>query len=503
MNSSLRFWITIFAVSVAGLLLRLHFAAEPLWLDELHTAWCVDAPASRISNRAGQGNQTPLFFWLSAGITAVSNFSPLSLRFISLLCGTAAILIAARFVFRASNNVAAAVTTAVLIASDPNLLFYSSEARPYAMLQLLSLMQFLAIVTLLQNDKRPRQFSWSIALLTFLVLSTHLTGGLLIAAELAILAWLRPRNIQPILTSLSLGCLAAAPLMLVALSVFENRGQWSPASGASQLFDGWRNPLLFQWLPAVTILAKTWPSANWQAKALVNGYKCIVILRSTTVLVAAWMIAPLLLSLILDRFSIPIASYRYTTVASLAPPVLIGLAIGLVQSRNMATVCAFMIVVGDLAINPITFSQIHDAQLPQYRVEDWESTIRFANNAQDETEKLVFLFSNIYEDAHALQDKSLQSYLCFPVRGIHKLDVDKTVIPMPTLVQSPWNSEHLQPLIKNGGALAICRVDDHRLNQIQNELSSALKKYAASVDFELFSQPGNSLKVLRFVVDQD
>ena len=356
----------------------------------------------------------------------------------------------------------------------------------------------------MQNEKRQPRFSWSVSLLTFLVLTTHLTGGLLIAAELIVLALARPKTTKPILISLGTGCLAALPLMLVALSVFENRGQWAAASGAAQLFDDWRNPLLLQWIPAVLFLAKFWHPAKWMTQKSQDGTKSTYGLRNAAVLAAAWMIVPLLLSLVLDYFSIPVASYRYTTVVSLAPPVLIGLALAMIHSRNMVIVCAFMIVVGDLALNPVAYSLVEHSRLPQYRLEDWESTIGFANDADSETEKLVFLFSNIYEDAQALenQSSSFQSYLRFPVAGIYKLDADHTVIPMPTLAQAPWKDEHLQQLFKNGGAIAICRIDDYRLEQIQKDLSHAIQKRDRNAAIESFSQPGNSLKVLKLVVEE-
>ena len=63
-------WIVISALALivaVGGWLRFQVATNDLlWLDELHTGWVVDAPAfSDIASRAADGNQTPVYFWIT------------------------------------------------------------------------------------------------------------------------------------------------------------------------------------------------------------------------------------------------------------------------------------------------------------------------------------------------------------------------------------------------------------------------------------------------------
>jgi len=47
-------------ITAAGLYIRFDAAAEPIWLDECHTAWAVDTDsASEVAARAADGNQPP------------------------------------------------------------------------------------------------------------------------------------------------------------------------------------------------------------------------------------------------------------------------------------------------------------------------------------------------------------------------------------------------------------------------------------------------------------
>ena len=77
------------AITALAALLRLWQINESLWVDELHTSWCVQDGLSQVVERAAAGNQSPLYFYLAGGITRLLGESEFTLRLPSLLAGIA------------------------------------------------------------------------------------------------------------------------------------------------------------------------------------------------------------------------------------------------------------------------------------------------------------------------------------------------------------------------------------------------------------------------------
>src|SRR6478752_5310680 len=128
--------LAAFVLTLAAAALRLWQARESLWLDELHTAWCAEGALGEVTSRAAIGNQSPFFFWLEWLLIWVMGPSELSLRLPSILAGSllpvAVFWLAARW---ASSG--AGLLAAGLVAIDPQTIFYATEARPSALVQLL------------------------------------------------------------------------------------------------------------------------------------------------------------------------------------------------------------------------------------------------------------------------------------------------------------------------------------------------------------------------------
>ena len=478
------FWLTVIPISLGGLLLRFWFAGEPLWLDELHTAWCVDGSFVHIGHRAGQGSQTPLFYWLTAAVTSLTGTNVFSLRAVSLMFGTLSIIGCAATVYRLTQNLPAAVATAVLVSIDAWLLFYSTESRPYAMLQLLSLLQFLVLAACVNGSATELRTSWLLVVLTGLVLATHLTGALLIMSEILVLLATGPKKNMSRIGSLAAGTLLALPAVMFSLPAFEIREQWISMSGPEKLFQDWKIPLLLQTLPAVLLTASSWfLDANQRQ------------LQRWCLAAILWATLPLVLALVLDAVSIPVASYRFTTVSSLAPAVCIALSVPLNSSRKITTIGLILVTGFSVLLSPVTVNCFRNANPPRFRNENWESAVEFVNSL--ETEQPLFLFANIYEDRQALVESSpaFQDYLSFPVRGPYKITAEKTVISMPTLSLDGWLDEHVQRIRTHQGACLICRVGDDQFQKIQASLHSNLKRNGLRGDIESFQQLDNVLKI--------
>ena len=122
---------------LVGCWIRWQYAVnDPLWIDELHTSWVVSGGWSDIAGRATMGNQSPLYFWGVYPVVQLLGPSPINLRLLSLIAGCATLLIGPWLVWSRTRSVISTAVTASVLAIESQLVFYSSEARPYALLQL-------------------------------------------------------------------------------------------------------------------------------------------------------------------------------------------------------------------------------------------------------------------------------------------------------------------------------------------------------------------------------
>ena len=125
------FSCTVAAILV-GAILRFTVACDALWLDELHATWVVDGTLADVVPRAAYGNQAPLYFWLMWPVVKLVGLSELSLRSWSLLAGLCLIGGGSWVTWRFTRSATTAAFVAWIFTLDPTMIFYGTEARPYA-----------------------------------------------------------------------------------------------------------------------------------------------------------------------------------------------------------------------------------------------------------------------------------------------------------------------------------------------------------------------------------
>ena len=54
----------LLAIILLAAILRARHMSEPLWVDEMHTAWVVEDSLADVADRAAVGNQGPLYFYV-------------------------------------------------------------------------------------------------------------------------------------------------------------------------------------------------------------------------------------------------------------------------------------------------------------------------------------------------------------------------------------------------------------------------------------------------------
>ena len=177
----MRIWVTVLLVTCVGALFRFWQAGDSLWLDELHTAWAISGGLAELPARAMQGNCSPAYFLLPWLACQSLGYSAIAVRLVSLLAGVAMIPILFAFVRRMTGSRAAGLLSAILLALNTHALFFSLEARPYAVVQLVALMHVWLFFELIESPTRMRRVLHMVG--GVLLFYLHYTAALVLVAE--------------------------------------------------------------------------------------------------------------------------------------------------------------------------------------------------------------------------------------------------------------------------------------------------------------------------------
>ncbi|HEX4805754.1 MAG TPA: glycosyltransferase family 39 protein [Conexibacter sp.] len=223
-------WIwTIVAVTLAGGALR--FATlghQSLWLDEAWTAYLVRLHPGEMLRAIPQTESTPpLYYLLVWAITRLAGHGDVSVRLLSAVAGTLTIPIAyaagATLATRRVGLVAGAIA-----ATSPILVWYSQEARSYALAIALASLSLLCFARARERPSGWRLAAWAAAAMA--ALGTHYFAGFVVAPEavLLLVAALRARRaLAPTLAALAaVGALGCALLAMAIKQEHHRSAAW-------------------------------------------------------------------------------------------------------------------------------------------------------------------------------------------------------------------------------------------------------------------------------------
>jgi 4-amino-4-deoxy-L-arabinose transferase-like glycosyltransferase len=166
----------------------------------------------------------PLYYVLAWFWSRIFGLGEVGLRSLSALMGTALVPVA--FVIgRDLGSRRAGLVAAVLVAVNPFLVWYSQEARSYALLAFLSALSFWAFVRALGHPTPRRLALWAVA--SSLAILTHYFAAFLVAGEAAWLLWATRRR-GALLASGAVAAVGGALVPLI-ISQADNRTQWIEA----------------------------------------------------------------------------------------------------------------------------------------------------------------------------------------------------------------------------------------------------------------------------------
>ena len=199
----------LLAVVLAGTAVR--FATldvQSLWLDEAVTHDLVTRSLGGML-RAIPGSEStpPLYYVLAWGWVRLFGAGAVGLRSLSALFGSATIAMMAAIGYRVAGW-RASLAAAALVAASPLLIWYSQEARAYALLVLLSAV---TLWCLLREDWR----GWAIA--AALALATHYFAVFIVVPEAVWMLWRHGRSSRGVRVAIGFVIVVGAALLPLAV----------------------------------------------------------------------------------------------------------------------------------------------------------------------------------------------------------------------------------------------------------------------------------------------
>ena len=163
-------------LAVAAALRLYRLGQNSLWVDEYYSLITARLPLADVSAAAlgSEAFQSPLYFWLLHFVIGLFGDSETALRSVSVVAGAITIPLLVLLVRAMGESTRVATLSAALLALNPLHLWYSQEARPYALLLCLGLG---SLVCLLRALRTGSSLAWAgFAGLASLAILTHVIG---------------------------------------------------------------------------------------------------------------------------------------------------------------------------------------------------------------------------------------------------------------------------------------------------------------------------------------
>ncbi len=428
------FWWCL-ATGVFAATLAIFSSGESLWLDELHTSWTVSANLAEVAERAQQGNQSPLYFWVlfgfkrTLGLLNVLSAETL-LRLPSALSWGASVTLCLVWCWQLLNYRREWLLLVVCgwFVLDRNQLFYATEARGYALVQLLCLLAWISIGKIAcapANSTGPAwDRGWILSpiamwcLLSVHMLFLHITSLLAIVWQAAAgtwYVWRKGSKGQRRFWSWALVLVALAIVLALGLnrSVWEHRSQWKSFAGDASLSHVLSMfPVLALGIPVcVARLLDSW----WGKKPLLSPVNMNL-----------WWLAglgPWSLAWLVTAMDLAPMFHRRFVIVSAIPLVMLAFSELNKVGRPALRVAAALGVCGWLLISQGTLDNWRQGQLVGWqRVEGWREATAHVNKQWQPADRLWCASGLIEGDNAALPlSPSLNRYLSFPLRGDYRV----------------------------------------------------------------------------------
>jgi len=213
--------VLVAVLTVVGVGIRVVVAQQDPFADELSTYWIVSTHGlgGVLSTVHSNAEITPPLSFVAGWLAARIHESPEMVRLPSLLAGAVTVpgvyLLGLRTVGRAAAVVATALT-----ALAPFMIFYSAEARGYALMMAFVLLSTLTMLVAV-DDRRTRWWV-AYAACSCAAVYTHYTSVFVLGAQLLWLMWAHPEARKPALLANAAAVVAFLPWISGLLKDFDS-----------------------------------------------------------------------------------------------------------------------------------------------------------------------------------------------------------------------------------------------------------------------------------------
>ena len=476
-----RRWSLVLAALLVmlGAVLRVWQARESLWVDELHTAWCAGGSLADVVPRAAIGNQSPLFFWLEWLLLQFGGRSELVLRAPSLIAGS--LLPAALYglAWRWTRSDLVALVAAALVIVDPRSIFYATEARPYALVELLAVAHVAIFLELLARPSVWLRIAFVVG--AGLLFHLHYTSALLIAAEIAY--WLLARGIDAdplryrpwwlLIDLFYLGVIAAPAAWNIA-AIAARRENWErfvlqrPASDILLLLP-WSAVVLFVLVDVDALLIQcTSPQSESKSRD-----------EMRVLFATVWLLAPLTLAWLLTATDVArLFATRYV-MASAPAAILIAALVTRLPPWPHTRLTLGLSMVGLAVWSSAIIPQLRaDGRVIAERREDWRSAAHWLNEQLPGTRLPILVRSGLIEsDAlRGQHDRLLEDYCLLPVTSLYRLQARREDL-VPLAYGEAWLLEpDVHKLVRErGGLWLVNRASEKASQSLEQRLIAVLE----------------------------
>ena len=492
--------LVLAAIILLGATLRFWQVHESLWLDELHTAWAAADAWSDVAARAAQGNQSPLFFWLTWSSLQCFGESEWALRLPSLLAGIALLPTLYLLVRQGTGSTAAGLLAAGLAAIDRDCIFYSQEARPYALLQLVAAAHLWCLSRMMETPT----WRWR----TFVVLGAaamfhlHYTAALLLLAEgvyflsrtIGPKAWRCRYRWSQATMDVDLVAILCLPAMGNVLAIAARRANWAvfiPQTPLDRL--GTIFPLAYYLLAPLGLLAVSWAIAALLTRSVSEGQAARshygLTFFQAGLLFACWLLLPLVFAWIATEQDWARLCTRRFLMASAAGQAALAAWLMAACRGKFAQSLAAIAVLSLVVYQSGMISQYrYDGRLIGDRRQDWRGAVEWIQKHETNPGRPVFLHSGLIESRQPFDksDPQLRSYCLFPISGIYRLQqAPEQLTPLPLYWEGRLDPEELERTIEQGGCwLVLLSAEPRYLEFAAMQVATDLLRAQAKPSYE-------------------
>lgn len=358
--------ILVLIVVLAAVLRFWHLGGQSLWYDEFVTVDDLNhrlAELVRVTLPQNEGSP-PLYFVVGWFWVRIFGHGDAVLRTISALAGIATVPVVYFLARELRLSRRIALVAALLVAVNPMLVWYSQEARPYALFALLGALSVWFCVRAINDDRTSNFVWWGLAAST--ALCTHYFALLIVGAELVWLAVVYRAELRKV----ALGCIplavVALPLLRLAVDQQGQKQSWisdyaisdrlaqaghGVLLGPAQPFDGW------------------WPLA---AVIVVAALVLVAVLgdrheRSIALIMLVLAAAPIVVSLVLSVVGQDYFLGRNLIVSVIPFSVVVAIGLGTRRVAWLGVAAALVLSAGWIAV------VLEVASNPDFQKPDWRA----------------------------------------------------------------------------------------------------------------------------------